>query len=159
MPWPVRTPWPKPGWARSLAPQARPGGRGLESEGWARLSGYAVTTQAQPGGEILLALHWESLRAVAQDFNVFVHLLNAQGETVTQRDGQPVLWQRPTSTWQPGEEIVDRYGLLLAPDLPVGQYTISVGLYDPATGVRLPISAGPQDSAIDLGPILVGERK
>ncbi len=137
----------------------QPAGRSLESDGWARLSGYAVTTQAQAGGEILLALRWESLRAVDQDFNVFVHLLNAQGETVAQRDGQPVLWQRPTSAWQPGEEIVDRYGLLLAPDLPVGQYTISVGLYDPATGARLPISAGPQDSAIDLGPILVGDGK
>lgn len=135
------------------------GGNIPEGEGWARLGGYAVTPDAQPGGEILLALRWESLRAVDQDFNVFVHLLNAQGEKVTQRDGQPVLWQRPTHTWQPGEEIVDRYGLLLPPDLPAGPYTLSVGLYDPATGARLPISAGPQDSAIDLGPIMVGDAK
>ena len=135
------------------------GGQIRESEGWAKLGGYAITQNAQPGGEILLALRWESLRAVAQEFHVFVHLLNAQGEKVAQRDGQPVLWQRPTSTWRPGEEILDRYGLLLAPDLPPGPYTLSVGLYDPATGARLPISAGPQDSAIDLGPITVGDGK
>jgi len=47
--------------------------------------------------------------------------------------------------------------LMLAPDLPPGRYTISMGLYDPTTGQRLPISAGPQDSAIDLGPITVGD--
>ena len=135
------------------------GGNISATEGWARLGGYAVTPDAQPGGEILLTLRWESLRAVEQNFNVFVHLLNAQGEKVAQRDGQPVLWQRPTSSWQPGEEIVDRYGLLLPADLPAGSYTLSVGLYDPATGARLPISAGPQDSAIDLGPIMVGDGK
>jgi len=131
------------------------GGRALDDAGWARLSGYAVTERAAPGGEVLLILRWESQRAVDQDFNVFVHLLNGAGEKVAQRDGQPVLWQRPTSSWRPGEEILDRYGLLLPPDLPSGEYTLAVGFYELTTGQRLPLNAGPEDSAIELGPIVI----
>ena len=126
-----------------------------DATGWFRLAGYGLTRTAQPGREILLALRWESLQAVDYDYHVFVHLLNGQGERVAQRDGQPVQWLRPTSTWQPGEEIVDRYGIPLPPELPVGQYTIAIGLYDPVSGQRLPVNAGPGDYTVEVGPIQV----
>lgn len=129
--------------------------RDVAESGWVRLNGYGFTQQTHPGGELLVALEWQSLRRVDHDYQVFVHLLNAQDEKLAQRDGQPVLWLRPTSTWQPGEKIVDRYGLLLPDDLPPGQYRIAVGLYDPETNERLSVSAGPQDYAIELGPIEV----
>ena len=109
----------------------------------------------QPGGHILLTLLWQSLQSVEKDYQVFVHLLNDRGEKVLQRDGQPVLWMRPTSTWRPGDEILDRYGLLLPPTLATGRYTLAVGLYDAVTGQRLAVSAGPTDFAIELGPIEV----
>lgn len=126
-----------------------------EENGWIRLQGYAMTPETHPGQELLLALHWESLRPVDYNYQVFVHLLDVNDEKLAQRDGQPVLWLRPTSTWQPGEEIVDRYALLLPDDLPIGSYTIAVGLYDPVSGLRLPVSAGSGDYAIRLGPVLV----
>jgi hypothetical protein len=124
-----------------------------EENGWIRLEGYSVTPTVEPGGELLLALVWRSLQPVDYDYHVFVHLLDASGAKLDQRDGQPVQWMRPTSTWQAGEEIVDRYGLLLPADLPVGSYAIVVGLYDPVSGQRLPVSAGPGDYAIEIGPI------
>jgi len=126
-----------------------------EANGWIRLKSYAVTAATQPGEEILLTLRWQSLRAVRADYHVFVHLLDADNEKIAQRDGQPVQWLRPTSTWQPGEEIVDHYGLLLPAETAGGDYTIAVGLYEPNSGQRLPISAGPRDFAIELGPITV----
>lgn len=125
---------------------------------WFRLAGYRLTPSAQAGHELLLALRWESLQAVETDYHVFVHLLDDRGEKVAQRDGQPVQWLRPTSTWQPGESIVDRYGIPLDAELPAGAYTIVVGLYEPVTGQRLPVSAGPGDYAIELGPIYVAAR-
>ncbi len=132
------------------------GGDGVTEEtGSIRLDGYALTTEVAPGDALLLALRWESLRAVDENYHVFVHLLNASGERIAQRDGQPVQWMRPTSTWQPGEEIVDRYGLLLPEDIAPGQYTMAVGLYEPTSGERLAVSAGPGDLAIELGPIEV----
>ncbi|MBK8050547.1 MAG: hypothetical protein IPK16_27650 [Anaerolineales bacterium] len=89
------------------------------------------------------------------NYQVFVHLLDAQGNKILQRDGQPVQWTRPTSTWREGEYITDHYGLLLPDTLSSGQYRVVVGLYDPVTGQRLPVSAGPTDYAIELGPITV----
>ncbi len=126
-----------------------------EQNGWFRLAGYGLTQETVPSGEILLALQWESLQAVDVDYQVFVHLLNESGEKIMQRDGQPVQWMRPTTSWQPGEQIVDRYGFNLPADLPPGRYTVDVGLYDPVTGQRLPVSAGPGDFAIALGPVTV----
>ncbi len=122
---------------------------------WVRLNGYGLPQTARPGGSLLVALEWESLAPVTQNYQVFVHLLDSSGTKLAQRDGQPVLWLRPTSTWQTGERIVDRYGLLLPDDLPAGDYRVAVGLYDPATGERQPSSAGPGDFAIELGPVWV----
>ncbi len=122
---------------------------------WVRLNGYGLPRQLHPGGSLLVVLEWESMDLVNKDFQVFIHLLDQNGTKLAQRDGQPVLWLRPTSTWQIGEQIVDRYGLILPDDLPPGEYWVAVGLYDPETGVRQPASAGPEDFAITLGPILV----
>ncbi len=126
-----------------------------EANGWFRLAGYGLTQEVAPNGEIVLALQWQSLQAVDTNYQVFVHLLNEAGEKIMQRDGQPVQWMRPTSVWQPGDQITDRYGFLVPPDLPPGNYTVVVGLYDPVSGQRLPVSAGPGDFAIQLGPVLV----
>lgn len=129
-----------------------------DANGWFRLRGYALLPETKPEGELLLELYWESLQAVQDNYQVFVHILNANDDKLAQRDGQPVQWMRPTSTWRPGERIVDRYGMMLPADLPVGSYTIAVGLYDPVSGQRLPVSAGPRDFAIELGPITVASR-
>ena len=123
--------------------------------GWIQLEGYALTEQTHSGQEVLIMLAWRSLKAIDYDYHVFVHLLNSDGDKVAQRDGQPVQWMRPTSTWTPKEEIVDRYGMLLPVDLPAGNYTVAVGLYDPMSGQRLPTSAGPGDYAVELGPVQV----
>lgn len=142
-------------------PDTRPlveGGLGIRlgDPPWVRLNGYGLTEWVAPGQELLLVLKWESLAPVTEDFQVFVHLLDSQGNKIDQRDGQPVLWMRPTRTWQPGERIVDRYTFLLPQDLPPGTYWLAVGLYDPVSGEREPVSAGQGDNAIKLGPIQVG---
>ena len=126
-----------------------------DANGWIRLKGYAITPKVRPGGAILLTLLWESLRPVDQSYHVFVHLLDERGAIVAQKDGQPVQWTRPTNSWQPGEQIADRYGILLSETFVPGRYQLAVGLYDPVTGQRLPVSAGPSSYALDLGPVEV----
>jgi hypothetical protein len=126
--------------------------------GWIRLNGYAISSEVAPGGLLLLELRWESLQAVAENYHVFVHLLDAHGDKIDQRDGQPVQWMRPTSSWQAGDVIIDHYGMLLPVDTFAGVYQIAVGLYDPVSGQRLPISAGPGDYTVKLGPVEVQRR-
>jgi hypothetical protein len=64
----------------------------------------------------------------------FVHLLNADGEIVAQRDHIPADGTRPTTGWLPGEIVADSYRLPLPPG---GPYTLAVGLYDAASGMRI----------------------
>jgi hypothetical protein len=59
---------------------------------------------------------------------------------------RPVGGSAPTSSWAAGDErptpIEDRIGLALPGDLAPGAYRLVVGLYDPATRQRLPVTVG-----------------
>ena len=69
-------------------------------------------------------------------------LVDASGQLVHQIDREPVdgLW--PTTSWQPGRPVSDRYALLLPGSLPVGDYQLLLVVYDPLTGERLPTATG-----------------
>ncbi|MBC7239231.1 MAG: hypothetical protein H5T71_03920, partial [Chloroflexi bacterium] len=79
-----------------------------------------------------------------QDYTVFTHLLGAaynprtQGPVWGQHDAPPVEGAWPMSTWRVGDRIVDRHILVLDAEAPEGDYSIEVGLYDLASGERLP---------------------
>jgi hypothetical protein len=63
---------------------------------------------------------------------------------VAQLDWQPqdALGKLPMRLWEPGWPVVDTQLLPLPADLPAGEYTLWVGLYDWQTGARLPVVAG-----------------
>jgi hypothetical protein len=103
------------------------------------LRGYRVSTDSLSAGDTLtVTLFWQPDSRLAGDYHVFVHLLDTEGQTVTQHDGVPVYGERPTWSWVKGEVIRDRHTLNLDYDLPAGIYTLSIGLYDYITGDRLP---------------------
>jgi hypothetical protein len=56
---------------------------------------------------------------------------------------------RPTSTWRIGEVVVDSYAIVLDQQSPPGRYAVEVGLYEPATGERLPVLDEQGRSAAD----------
>jgi hypothetical protein len=105
----------------------------------------------QQGSVLPITLHWETRQPVTEDYHVFVHLVDAQGNLAAQSDSQPALWTRPTSSWTPGERIEDRHALLLPADLPPGVYTLITGLYLPESGERLQTSSG--ESSVVLGDV------
>jgi mannosyltransferase len=117
------------------------------------LRGYAFPPQAAPGDILAVELYWEALATVGRDYHVFIHLVDQSGGLVAQRDGQPVLWTRPTSSWPPGEEIEDKYGVLLPGTLAPGPLSIRVGLYLPESGERLLTDSG-EDFA-ELGEVTI----
>ncbi len=93
-----------------------------------------------PGDVVPLTLFWQARRPVAENLKVFVHLLGDAGQLVAQRDGEPVGGALPTTTWTVGKLVIDRHGALLPGDLVPGEYALIAGLYDPATGERLPVA-------------------
>ncbi|MCA9933321.1 MAG: DUF2723 domain-containing protein [Ardenticatenaceae bacterium] len=96
-------------------------------------------TRLQAGGQLPLTLTWQGLAPLAEDYTVFVQVLDANDRIVGQIDAWPVQGTRPTSQWPPGETITDPYTVQLAPDLPPGEYRLIVGWYLLADLRRLPV--------------------
>ncbi|HEX5690269.1 MAG TPA: hypothetical protein VFX76_09720, partial [Roseiflexaceae bacterium] len=94
------------------------------------------------GDVIGLRTFWNVEQPFEHDYFVFVHVLDAANNTVAQRDTPPWQGRFPTSSWRAGSRVVDVNDVALPPGLPPGEYTVVVGMFDPASGARPPISQG-----------------
>jgi hypothetical protein len=103
------------------------------------------TAPVQPGQTLTYRLHWQALAPILQNYTIFTHLLDAEGNLQAQQDNAPQQGRYPTSWWDPGEIVLDPYALGLPSDLVPGQYTLRVGLYEPETGKRLILKNQLQD--------------
>ncbi len=105
--------------------------------------GYDAPLRLPVSSTLPIVLYWQAQAPVPMNAKVFIHLLTEGEERlVAQADGIPVRWQYPTGRWRQGEFICDRYRLDLTA-VPRGNYQLVTGLYDPATGERLPL-VGPE---------------
>jgi hypothetical protein len=127
--------------------EATPNRLDVNFGGVMKLLGYNLqpaTCNLQPGDSLAVTLYWQSLTKMAQDYAVFVHLLDENDLILAQRNTFPGLGSFPTTLWQAGDAIADTYTLTLpemtyAPSLA----QLEVGLFDFATGERLLVS-GPE---------------
>ncbi len=111
---------------------------GATFDGRFGLLGYDAPQMAHPGDLLAVTLYWAADEPDGRDYTVFVHLLDEAGQLVAQSDGQPRAGAYPTSIWSAGERVVDEHALVLPPDLPPGDYSMRVGLYDATSAARLP---------------------
>ena len=108
-----------------------------------RLVGYELESHdVSAGATIPFHLYWQAEAATATNYQVFNHLLDAEGNLVAQIDGPPLpdpLLRRGTMDWDDPEEIIysREYALALPEDLPPGEYTIVTGFYRRDNGQRL----------------------
>jgi hypothetical protein len=105
------------------------------------LTGYGLDSE--------LTLYWRSLAPVAEDYMLFIHFLDADGNLVTQADAPPTQNTYPTRWWATGEIIADSHQL---PEAPAAT-RLRLGLYSLISGQRLPIiesSLPVQDNGIEL---------
>jgi hypothetical protein len=95
------------------------------------LVGYELTDLSPEAGDpVTLTLYWRGLRDIAQDYKVFANIIDPSTLTkYAASDAMPVEWTRPTSTWEPGEIIVDAHTLQVDPNAPPGIYELELGLY------------------------------
>lgn len=124
-----------------------------------QLIGYDIDrSNLQPNQTLHLTLHWISTAPIDTDYTVFTQLLGPDFQLHGQLDHQPInnLW--PTTRWQPGERLADRYDIPIAANAPPGVYQILVGMYNSQTGERLSIiqNGNPvPDNAIRLGEVTI----
>src|SRR6185369_12009189 len=133
----------------------------------ARLLGSAIGAQDGPaapalnaGDTLSLRTFWQVEQPFSADYFIYVHVLNPAGQTVAQRDAPPWQGRFPTSSWRPGTLIVDVNDLPLPSDLPPGDYTLVVGMFDPATGAHPPAQVDglpASDSATSIRTIRIGK--
>ena len=105
------------------------------------LRGYNIEAT---GDGTRLTLYWRAADFPRADYSVFVHALGDDGAILAQSDGPPAAV--PMWCWIPGEVVADER-LLAAPG---GIREIAVGVYDPSSGARLPVSPPVGDDRIIL---------
>jgi hypothetical protein len=106
--------------------------------GLVRLVGYQVDSLGPRARQV--TLFWTPLAPIPDDYTVFVHVRDAKGAKVAQRDAQPLDGNYPTHQWRAGETVIDPYRIDLPADLPPGEYRIVVGMYRLETLERLPVA-------------------
>ncbi len=117
------------------------------------IADLTITPQrAAPGMSISLSLSWLVAEPPGRDLTTFVHLGQPGEGPLVVGDSPPLQGHYPTSFWERGEVIDDRYTLALPPELPPGRYPLLLGMYDPADQSRLPLSVAgerqPHDSFV-----------
>jgi hypothetical protein len=105
-----------------------------------------LTAEVEQGpavvGDLLtLRLTWRADAKLSARYKVFVHLGVPDAPPVAQNDAEPQAGYKPTDAWNPGEAVDDLRAVWVKPGTPPGAYGLYVGLYDSATGQRLPVSA------------------
>jgi 4-amino-4-deoxy-L-arabinose transferase-like glycosyltransferase len=95
------------------------------------LRGY---TQAQVGTTLVITPSWSVESEQPGGQFVFVHLLDQSGQRIAQFDAP--LDNGDFTAWQVGQQFATRLQLALPADLPAGEYTIALGVYDLNTGAR-----------------------
>ncbi len=102
---------------------------------------------------LTVTLHWQVTQPLSVDYTSYVHLINTQGEGITQSDKQPGGMYYPSSFWTPGEVLRDHHQLQLPTDLPPGEYQLRVGMYfQPEPGQFIGMGGGEIVGPVKLTP-------
>ena len=98
------------------------------------------------------------LAPVGKDLTTLLHLGEAGQPPLAQGDSPPLAGEYPTSLWAAGEVVPDRYEVVVGEEVVNGRYPLWIGLYDPDTLVRLPLSAAGERQPFDvfqIGTVIV----
>lgn len=114
------------------------------------LKGYGLQGELEPGGIMKVALAWQAVDAVGEDYWVSVQLADERNALITIAD-YPLGNLAPSSTWELGDRVLDRAVLRLPPQLDAEFYCLKVILYEPGSGRVLPMH---DQSGAATGPIV-----
>ncbi|MBV8085656.1 MAG: glycosyltransferase family 39 protein [Chloroflexi bacterium] len=105
---------------------------GASFSGQLRLAEYGEEPLLEGGVRVTLV--WQRLAAVPTAYNVFVHLIDADGQHAVSADHKPGYDTIDLRTWTDARVLVDVYDL---PEAVSNPATIEIGVYDPVSGQRL----------------------
>ncbi|MBN2006631.1 MAG: hypothetical protein JXA21_24980 [Anaerolineae bacterium] len=129
----------------------------------ARLLDVEVTpAQILPGEPVWVRVTWLPLQQTARPYAVYVHLIDAAGVSLAQRDTWPGLGRAPTTSWRSGRAFVDIYRVDVSESVYApNQVRVRLGLYEAEWG-RLPLLqngvADLADQSFDAGGVTIAAR-
>ncbi|MBN1873448.1 MAG: hypothetical protein JXA33_04395 [Anaerolineae bacterium] len=101
--------------------------------------------------------YWRAERYVDNEYTIFVHVYDpATAVPVAQNDVRPRQGAYPMRFWRPGEIVDDRVSVSLS-GVPAGEYGIAIGVYNGATGERLPLLDNQGEPLVDDGRLILSE--
>jgi uncharacterized membrane protein len=108
--------------------------------------GYSLRRQQS---NLQLQLFWRAQQPVGNQYHFFVHLVDRQGRTFSQKDSSPIDGGPSSFQWAAGQELRDAV-VLAAPQGPWDQYHLEVGWYDWRSGRRLLLPGGGDHATLPL---------
>ncbi len=103
-----------------------------------RLVAYSLNTPGITAGEsIRFGLYLEAEGSITGNYQVFTHLLGADGSLIAQDDHIAGADSYPTSLWHRGNVFINRFEITTPRDLASGEYQVEVGLYDSSGRLKL----------------------
>lgn len=117
------------------------------------LLGHELAPEPLPTGELLLWIYWKPLSRTERSLKSFVHVYGDVNPTTgsalwSQDDQYPQEGRLDSKYWNAGEVYRDVH-YLPAGNLADGDYQISVGWYEPASGARLSLAGGTDSIVLD----------
>ncbi len=95
----------------------------------------------RPGEPARVTAYFKVLQPLEADYLVFVHVEDADGRMERLNiDHKPAGGLYPTTSWKPGETVKDEFALYLPPNAQVRALNVWLGLWDPKTDARLPLT-------------------
>jgi len=102
----------------------------------------SIPTQVHPGDSLTVHLTWRVADVPQQEYTLFIHLLDSNGQLIVGNDSAPAHGSFPTPRWQAGQIVNYNVPLALPTDLSPGQYTLDVGWYTWPLLEHLPLPDG-----------------
>ncbi|MDX1413224.1 MAG: DUF2142 domain-containing protein [Candidatus Promineifilaceae bacterium] len=107
------------------------------------LTNVLINPERVYAGDVIdVHVKWQVLAAPERDFTTLVHLGQPDQPPLAVGDRPPLNGAYPTRAWEFGEVIEDVYSLALPTDLASGRYPLWLGMYDPQSIERLPVTVG-----------------
>jgi hypothetical protein len=101
-----------------------------------------------PGDQADVTLYWKAMSPMDINYQVFVHLLDENGQIIAQSDKlNPSDF--PTRRWPIDKYVRDEHILDIPENLAPGDYSLSAGLWVAADGWRLPLLGGSGEQVDD----------
>jgi 4-amino-4-deoxy-L-arabinose transferase-like glycosyltransferase len=110
--------------------------------------------QVSPGDAVHISLYWQALVRPESDYLVSVFLTDGDGNVWGELLRQPLDGGYPTTLWEEGEVVRDRFDLLIESSAPAGRHRLWVRLYDPTTRTYLPLE-GADEEYVRVGKVRI----